>query len=435
MAGQGGGGGHNQNPPDDAKYIAMFIIGALLIWLLWTIGHKYIVIAFFAIDWVQYKFLDLIGFLDADGKAWLHNVDSTLKNLPKYDPLSVDWDHIVYYKNDAGNRMKWFYVVLSSVFVVIVVFKMQGNGFRHVYSLTGRGKKTIFRFFGFKIENRIIKFILRVLTTITFTRKLAITEKKEWVNTGPSFAHFQAEYWKVAMMGAYFDPDKKDPRMNPAMTPAEWLKENKIRLTKKEGLDLEGAGEAFKTQLGPMWPGLLNAPIHVQAIAVMSALNAKRDDARGKFRDTLTEIYVKRPKEAPKLVKELLAPFLANKKIVDNINKRASHHAFTNTAMLAVYGWGGPIVQWGGKGGVISSSMFLWLKKEDRTLWYTLNNLGRRTFHTEGAGAVSHFFVERVAHRPIQQPNIETALKGLNKYLTNNKIGDLDEYFNVEKEW
>jgi intracellular multiplication protein IcmP len=73
-------------------------------------------------------------------------------------------------------------------------------------------------------------------------------------------------------------------------------------------------------------------------------------------------------------------------------------------------------------GGVLAPAQFLWLRAEDRNLWYPLNNLGRRSFHAEGAGAMAHYLAEQAADKPLPIPRIDTAIVTLNQYLAANAV-------------
>lgn len=431
---EGGKGGGGQPNADDTKYIAAFIVAVIAIWLLWTVARKPIVLALFGVVWVQYKALDVIGLLrDEYGRNMKGFVEGMLTGAQ--DAWTVEWQEIALVHADIGSRTVWFVVALVVAMAVVATFKMRGDGFRRVYTLTGRSQETIFRFLGKRIDNKLLQFALRLVTTILLIKGKVISERKEWAAKGMSFAHYQASHWKVALAGAHFDPDKEDANQEPARTPMEWLRDNKVRLTKREGIDEEAASRALKAQLGPTWQGVEKAPAHVQAICVLAALNVKRDKKVNSLRDRLTEIYVLGGGDE-KAVREALAPFLADKKISGAINKRGSRHAFTNTAAIGIYGWGGPMKEWGGgDAGVLSSSMFRWLKKADRTLWYCLNNVGRRAFHIEGAGAVAHFFAERVVGNALGEEKCDTALEGLLKYLDEQAIEDLDLFFRVEREF
>jgi intracellular multiplication protein IcmP len=96
---------------------------------------------------------------------------------------------------------------------------------------------------------------------------------------------------------------------------------------------------------------------------------------------------------------------------------------------MGIYGWGGPMKTWGGKGGVLPTASFRWLKTIDRNLFYCLNNVGRRKFHIEGAGAVNHFFAERILQAPITNPRFNEVINSLVEYLDFTGITDLEEFF------
>jgi intracellular multiplication protein IcmP len=48
--------------------------------------------------------------------------------------------------------------------------------------------------------------------------------------------------------------------------------------------------------------------------------------------------------------------------------------------------------------------------------------LGRRAFHTEGAGAMAHYMAETGAQRPLPVPRLDTAIVTLNQYLSRDAI-------------
>jgi hypothetical protein len=231
------------------------------------------------------------------------------------------------------------------------------------------------------------------------------------------------------LAGAHFDPDKKNPAELPQLSPMEWLRDNNISLAKSV-LDTDAAERCFAAQLGPTWNGIEKAPYHVQAICIMAALNATLDKGVNRFRERLTEIHVLQQNTAEVETRKLMAPHMANKKLIDSINKRAGKHAYRNTAVMAIYGAGGPMREWGGgMTGVLATAMFRWLKGIDRPLWYALNNVGRRAFHIEGAGTVSHFFAERIHGQPLMEAYLDSAMDGLENYLTEQSLTDLQEFF------
>lgn len=78
--------------------------------------------------------------------------------------------------------------------------------------------------------------------------------------------------------------------------------------------------------------------------------------------------------------------------------------------------------------GVLPSSEFIWLKPNDRMLWYPLNSAGRKTPFVDAAAVFAQFQAERVAadaNRELIEPYIERAIDGLASYL--KKIGITNE--------
>ncbi len=63
--------------------------------------------------------------------------------------------------------------------------------------------------------------------------------------------------------------------------------------------------------------------------------------------------------------------------------------------------------------GVLPAAAFLWLKGEDRPLWYILDNVGSEAVMIEAAGAISHFRAERQIGKPIRRPAVYQAARAL----------------------
>jgi intracellular multiplication protein IcmP len=94
----------------------------------------------------------------------------------------------------------------------------------------------------------------------------------------------------------------------------------------------------------------------------------------------------------------------------------AKSHAYETPAMLAM------LKKARQEGGVLAPAQFLWLRAVHRSLWYPLNNLGRQTFHSEAAGALSHFNAELVVSGPLLRPKVEAAVNSLETYMKDNEV-------------
>jgi hypothetical protein len=150
--------------------------------------------------------------------------------------------------------------------------------------------------------------------------------------------------------------------------------------------------DALREQLGAPWRGLASALPHVQALAALAFANRFRGErAAQSLAERLAEAHARTTSgEARRRAFSSLAAaaLLSERDAVRRVDGWAARHAWTNTAMIAVVGRCGPFAEWGGgRAGVLPSASFLWLKAEDRHLWYALNNIGRRAFHIEGAAA------------------------------------------------
>lgn len=63
--------------------------------------------------------------------------------------------------------------------------------------------------------------------------------------------------------------------------------------------------------------------------------------------------------------------------------------------------------------GVLPAAAFLWLKAEDRLLWYILDNVGSDAVMIESAGAMAHFKAEVQIGLPIRRPAVFQAARAL----------------------
>ncbi|MXX88706.1 MAG: hypothetical protein F4213_03280 [Boseongicola sp. SB0677_bin_26] len=85
----------------------------------------------------------------------------------------------------------------------------------------------------------------------------------------------------------------------------------------------------------------------------------------------------------------------------------ASRHAWLESAfpaMLAAARY---------RRGVLPPATFLWLKTEDRALWYVLDSVGSEAVMVEAAGAMSHYRAEMQIGAPIRRPAVYQAARAL----------------------
>jgi hypothetical protein len=243
-------------------------------------------------------------------------------------------------------------------------------------------------------------------------------------HTLESFIHVQAKMWPVIAPIVKFNPAKATARMFGDMvpdklplfaeplSPEEWVAWHRISVT--NGIpDREATRRAFVQQLGPRWNGIEGLPDYMLALFVAFALRGaqKREESD----DLLNRLALcwtpeKGFQAEPKLMTEI-RELAHSADVGGKALTIANQHAYRASALLGILRWARIT------GGVLAPAQFLWLRASDRNLWYPLNNLGRRAFHTEGAGAIAHFMAEQLAKKPLPIPRVETAIVTLNQYL------------------
>lgn len=368
----------DNNSPDEWLYLITFLIIAVTVWLLWTYGRKYIVIPAFSIDYGILWLLEQTKGLGQTGLGYKNYVVSFFDG--RSDPSrDIDWDTFATVRTVIGEQVRIFLVGGIVVMAAMVAFKMKGNGFKRWFSLSG-GK-----------------------------------------GLGPSLALEQSRQWRTAAVSANFEPDGRDKGIKPARTPLEWLRDNDISFENSE-LDRDAAEKVFTEQLGKPWHGVKRADLHTQVVFLLTGMHLLRQKKALENRANIAVAWAG-GHDGKKTMAEFAAKALADAKLVSVIDKVCAKHAFSATAIIALTDLARR------KSGVLPSNDFLWVKNIDRHLWYTLNNIGRRRFHTEGAGAMSHYFAERVVGNAMPEPHLEGAVNGVEDYLADHGIESRNLFF------
>lgn len=275
-----------------------------------------------------------------------------------------------------------------------------------------------------------LKWLLALLCAWGIYKALFVSQKDGFktVYTLEGFIKKQAEIWPVIKPIVQFIPSKcsaripgtiipeKLPLFAEALSPEEWLSFHQISV--KGGIpDREKTRQAFRKQLGPQWKGYEGLPPYMLgALAAFALKGVQKRDESDEFLGKLSLYWSEKGgfKPSSELMSEI-NKILKDPAIGGKALEVASKHAYQTTAILAVLQWGRFM------GGVLASAQFLWLRGTDRNLWYALNNLGRRSFHMEGAGAMAHFMAEELAQKALPIPRLETAIVALNQYIAANQ--------------
>lgn len=277
------------------------------------------------------------------------------------------------------------------------------------------------------LANRFFRW-LTVLTCIAvgvYATYFTPRSKFKTRHTLESLIKIQAKMWPVITPIVNFIPTRSSARIPgdqipdklpvfaEALSPEEWVSWHRIPVV--NGIpDREMARRAFTQQLGVPWKGTTkNMPPHFLALFAAFALRGvqkreESDDLLGRLALCWTpEGGLVMPLKLSVEVRRI-----ANDPAIGGVALDvASHYAFATTALLGILKWARFA------GGVLAPAQFLWLRGVDRNLWYPLNNLGRRAFLSEGAGALAHFMAEETAKKPLPIPRVDTAIVALNQYM------------------
>jgi intracellular multiplication protein IcmP len=244
-------------------------------------------------------------------------------------------------------------------------------------------------------------------------------------HTLESFIKMQATMWPVINPIADFNPIKssaripgdvipdKLPLFAEALSPEEWISFHRIPVTNGV-VDREAARRALLMQLGPRWNGIEGQAPYLRALFAAFALkSAQKRDESDDFLGKIALCW--NAKTGFRITPEVAAEvdkILGDPKCYDRIAEQAALHAYRTTAMVGALRFARSM------GGVLAPGQFVWLRGTDRNLWYALNNLGRRTFHSEGMGALAHFMAEQAAKKPLPVPRVDTAIVTVNQFLS-----------------
>lgn len=354
-------------------FVAAAVIGGALVGI-WFLGRQYIVYAIFGLKWAQMKVYEMTVGLGSVGRDYLEYIEGVFRG--EIDPSTIPWEHFSAVADRVGSVMKVGVSGLILALAVLVVFRMKGNGYSAQFTL-----------------GQLISF--------------------------------QARHWKTLATSAGFNPDKGSKNMMPAMRPVDWIHSlgHKVKMTKALTFEPEirAAVEiGLKKQLGPSWKPVPKLPLHVRCLLAIFATHTTRKGSALDLRQQIAVIFATTTDKAKRdrQLEELIAPHLANEKIMKPLLEKAEKHAFVNTVMIRL------LQHVRIEAGVLASADFLWVKDLDRSLWYALNDTGRHAYHIESAGIYSHFFHEMVARRAILEPKVDNAILGLEEYMDKQGIDE-----------
>ena len=391
------GGGNNQGEPAVALLMLLVLVGGLG-WLLWHNSQNFWIDHVFR--WMRYGEL---GFLN----LFTHRYGACL-----------DW--LRYAQIDKINPSPEFTNVTNQCFGSSYLSQLPVTERAAFFQISMTSLSVLGTEFAVYFRWPFAALLAAVGFHVIFTSP---HNKFMTKHTLESLIATQAKMWPIISPIVKFNPSKTGrilgeavpetlPLFAEALSPEEWISWNRIAVV--NGIpDRDATRRAFIRQLGPRWTGIESAPAHVRALFASFALKAaqKRDESD----NLMGEIALCwSPKLGLRLTSDVIAKIdkaIRDPEIGGKLTSIADKHAWRTTALLGVLQWARSM------GGVLAPAQFLWLRGEDRALWYPMNNLGRRSYHSEGAGAMAHFMAEQAAQKPLPIPRVDTAIVTLNTYL------------------
>lgn len=389
----------NQNPNSEANILVTIFVVVVVLLLLWWKASGWLVMGFFGIAWGELmlaKHLPFVG-LGPRGLGALELVQGTLAG--RYDAWNVPFSILAQVKQGTGEKLAFVISGLIGCLGMVCYNKMAGARYTNKHTMASLLKE-------------------------------------------------QAKFWGTLAVSAHFEPDKAPKTWDQAMRPTDWLKANKIALTRENGLDEDACKKVLEGHLGEVWHGLEpETPIHIRALMVIFGLHfqnvtaefgGKKMNAALKVREDVALAYASIPPGPAlhKRIDEITRSWANDKRVMDAIEHvtrpdpktNRGGFAYTNTAVCEM------LSACRKQRGVLASAEILWVKGVDRTLHYCLNNVGRRAFHVESAGAISHWHAERVVGQALVEPHVDEALVGVKTYFEEHRLSDLEAFFASTKE-
>ena len=390
-------GGNNQGEPAVALLMIVALVAGLG-WLLWHNSHNF---------WVDHVF------------RWLRYGELSFLNLfkPHYGPC-LDW--LRYAQVGRINTSPEFMNLTAQCFGVDYLSQLSPEDRSFYYQMSMPPLTVMGAAFTGFYRWPFGAFLAVIGSYVIF---FSPHNKFMTKHTLESLIATQAKMWPIISPIVKFNPSKSGrilgdkipenlPLFAEALSPEEWISWNRIPVV--NGIpDRDATRRAFVKQLGVRWNGFDTAPPHMRALFAAFALKGaqKRDESDALLGDIA---LCWSPKQGLRLTATVLSEIdkaLRDPEVGGKVSDAADKFAWRTTALLGALQWARSM------GGVLAPAQFLWLRAEDRALWYPLNNLGRRSYHSEGAGAMAHFMAEQAAQKPLPIPRVDTAIVTLNTYL------------------
>lgn len=230
----------------------------------------------------------------------------------------------------------------------------------------------------------------------------------------------------------------KPPMWSRAMRPEEWMvstgmnfdvtrwRKLEARDLKKdvdyefrerwEGLDIEDISETFLDQFIEPWRGYDSLEPSLRLLCAVAVLYYGFERVEGERLLHAAGLLAERNIEIPGGMNRAITN---DPEISGRINAvlarddarilagMASEHAWKATAMIRIMEEGRH------NRGILASPTYVWLRTQNRRMWYILNSIGTDAVTVEAAGVMAHYKAERQIGAPIHRPAVYQASRAL----------------------
>jgi intracellular multiplication protein IcmP len=359
----------NQNPSDSSTPIIVLIGLALLFGVLYYLFRAQILSVLFAVKLFELK---IISFFAPKYQTLIDWLAVTKIN-------QVTWSDVMFLSKDVGYALQYPVLFLSFAFAALTYLFHPDSGFNEIETM-----KTL--------SEKMNPFF----PAIQVVQSLDLVN--EDINVGP---------WAMAL------------------TPIEFGKRYKLFSRDKETgkvlVNPLSARLVFSRQLGRIWKGVEDLTFHEKGLfaAFIAFTNYDRrsgDKLLEQMAGSATALNLRKGAIDYTGVDELIEKHL-NSPLVQSILKK---HGFVYTIFSG-------LLKAARETGIVQNALYLWVKPIDRSLWYVLNNMGRRAVFSETAGVFAHFLAEESVGFAIRTPIVDSAVSALQVAADDRVIHDLEE--------
>ncbi len=201
-----------------------------------------------------------------------------------------------------------------------------------------------------------------------------------------------------------------------ALTPYDFAVKYHLLQEEKnvDSLDVKKAEKLFVSQLGKPFSGFDRLRSHEKALFAIFAANGLGDkdgamNAINEIAKSAAEVGIKKMPDFS--AAKPLYKYAQDPRVLEVMSK----HAYVYTLMAQM-------LEFARGTGVFAPPYFIWLKPRDRTLWYTLNCVGRQVAFVEVAGIFGHWKAEQIANHKLDSPYVKKSVDGLERALSEVKV-------------